>query len=296
MGNRFDITLNHEDEVLANELIDVSITEIQRIEALFTTFSEKSVTNQINQNAGIKAIEVPTEFLELVKRSIKISELTQGAFDISYGGLDKSLWNFDKKMMALPSEEMAKKSVELINFRNIEVNDLNSSIFLKKKGIRIGFGGIAKGYAADKAKALMIKKGVEGGIINASGDLSTWGQQPNGKPWTVGIADPHSKLPFSYINISDFSVATSGNYEKFVTINGKRYAHTIDPKTGLPVHGIKSVTVICKSAELADALATPITVMGVQVGLNLINQLNGVGCLIIDENNKIFASKNIKLN
>ena len=163
--------------------------------------------------------------------------------------------------------------------------------------MRIGFGGIGKGYAAEMAKRLMIQRGVESGIVNASGDLTTWGAQPNGEPWTIGIADPNAKeQPFSYFNISNISVATSGNYEKYVMIGGKKYSHTIDPKTGLPVSGIKSVTIICPNAEIADAMATPVTVMGVRVGLDLINQMQGIACVIIDDTNRVFTSKNIKIS
>ena len=167
---------------------------------------------------------------------------------------------------------------------------------LKKKGMRIGFGGIGKGYAADRAKQILQGLGIKSGIVNAAGDLVTWGMQLNGSPWTIGIADPdQSDRPFSSLNISNMAIATSGNYEKYVMIDGKRYSHTIDPKTGFPVSGIKSVSIICPSAELADALATPVIVMGVRVGLNLINQLNQVGCVIIDDRDKVYTSQNINV-
>ena len=295
MGNRFEISVVDKNKSKANELIKTAIVEISRIEAIFSTYKSDSITSKVNDLAGIEPVEVSDEFYNLVARSIKISEITQGAFDLSYGSLDKSLWNFDLKMTKLPSKEVAQKSIALINYKNIVLDPSQKTVFLKEKGMRLGFGGIGKGYAADQAKAILIKNGVESGIVNASGDLITWGKQPNGQPWTIGIADPNTKTPFSYFEISNMAVATSGNYEKFATIQGKRYSHTIDPKTGLPVHGIKSVTIICPSAELADAMATPIMVMGVKIGLNLINQMKGIGCLIIDEKNSIFTSKNINL-
>ena len=162
--------------------------------------------------------------------------------------------------------------------------------------MRIGFGGIGKGYAAEKAKHLLKEIGVQSGIVNAAGDLTTWGLQANGKPWTIGIANPESKQhSFSSLNITDMAVATSGNYEKFVVINGKKYSHTIDPKTGLPVSGIKSVTIINPNAEIADAMATPVMIMGIKVGLDMVNQIKGLACLIIDDQNKIYTSQNIKL-
>ena len=297
MGNRFEISAVSEDETWAQARIDEAIAEIQRIEALFTTFNDNSQTNRINANAGISPVKVDREVFELVKRSLRISEVTQGAFDITYGSIDKSLWNFDTQMTALPDSKTARQMVRLINYRNVILDEAEGSVFLKEKGMRIGFGGIGKGYAAEMAKRLMIQRGVENGIVNASGDLTTWGTQPNGEPWTIGIAHPDAKeQPFSYFNISNISVATSGNYEKYVMIGGKKYSHTIDPKTGLPVAGIKSVTIICPNAEIADAMATPVTVMGVRVGLDLINQMQGMACVIIDDTNRVFTSKNIKIS
>lgn len=297
MGNRFEISAVSENETWAQARIDEAIAEIQRIEALFTTFNDNSQTNRINANAGISPVKVDREVFELVKRSLRISEVTQGAFDITYGSIDKSLWNFDTQMTALPDPKTARQMVRLINYRNVILDEAEGSVFLKEKGMRIGFGGIGKGYAAEMAKRLMMQRGVENGIVNASGDLTTWGTQPNGEPWTIGIAHPDAKeQPFSYFNISNISVATSGNYEKYVTIGGKKYSHTIDPKTGLPVSGIKSVTIICPNAEIADAMATPVTVMGVRVGLDLINQMQGMACVIIDDTNRVFTSKNIKIS
>ncbi|MEP6950243.1 MAG: FAD:protein FMN transferase [Ginsengibacter sp.] len=294
MGNRFGITVVAHSEEWANEMINEGVKEIQRIEKLLTTFSDDSETSLINKNAGIQPVRVSSEVYNIIERSIKISSVTQGAFDITYGGIDKKLWNFDQTMKALPAVKNAKKMVKLINYKNILLNKENQSVFLCEKGMRIGFGGIGKGYAAEMAKEVMKKKSVGSGIVNASGDLTAWGMQPGGKPWTVGIVHPdYKEHPFSYLNISDMAVATSGNYEKFVMINGKKYSHTIDPRTGMPVTGIKSVTIISPNAEISDAMATPVMVMGISNGLNLINQLKQVECVIIDDNNKIYTSKNI---
>ncbi|WP_342645842.1 FAD:protein FMN transferase [Mucilaginibacter sp. CSA2-8R] len=297
MGNHFEITVVSDDEAWSQSRIDEAVAEIQRIEALLTTFKDDSQTNQVNQSAGIAPVKVDLEVFELIERSIRISHITQGAFDITYGSIDKSLWNFDTSMKQLPDAEVARASVRLINYQNVILDRPNQTVFLKEPGMRIGFGGIGKGYAADQAKLLLQKAGVKSGIVNAAGDLVTWGTQPHGKPWTVAIADPNRQVPyFSKLNISNTAIATSGNYEKFAVIDGKRYSHTIDPKTGLPVTGIKSVSIICPSAELADALATPVTVMGVKVGLGLINQLKGVACLVIDDQDRLYTSKNINLH
>lgn len=296
MGNHFEITVVVEDAGFAEYCIDEAVNEIKRIEALLTTFNEASQTNLINRNAGIGPVVVDKEVYDLVARSLKISELTQGAFDISYGSVNKSFWNFDTHMTLLPDKESARKAVRLINYRNIILNPNDCSIFLKEKGMRIGFGGIGKGYAAEQAKKLLKKTGVASGIVNASGDIAAWGTQPNGKQWTIGIADPnHKNRSFSYMDISGLAIATSGSYEKFAVIGGKKYSHTIDPRTGFPVTGIKSVTIICPDAEIADAMATPITIMGIKAGLCLVNQVKNMACIIIDDNDRIYTSDNIKL-
>ena len=296
MGNRFELTVVADDEKFANDCIEAGIGEIKRIEKLLTTFADDSETNLVNRNAGIKPVAVSRETFNLVQRSIKISEVTQGAFDITYGSIDKRLWNFDVNMTSLPDRDTAKQMVRLINYKNVVLDEQECTIFLREEGMRMGFGGIGKGYAADRAKMVMKQMGVESGVVNASGDLSAWGLQPDGRPWTVGIVNPDAKHEiFSYMEISDLAVATSGNYEKFVMIGGKKYSHTINPRTGLPVTGIKSVTIITTHAEIADAMATPVMIMGISTGLDLVNQMNGIEAIIIDDDNKLYTSKNINI-
>ncbi|WP_445452634.1 FAD:protein FMN transferase [Flavobacterium sp. 25HG05S-40] len=297
MGNQFEFTLIDEDKNRAEANFEIAIQEIKRIEQLLTTFSETSITFKINENAGIAPVAVNDEVFDLIKRCQFISKITQGAFDISYGSLDKRFWNFDLNMTSLPDAETAKKAVALINYENIELDEVRKTVFLKNKGMRIGFGGIGKGYAAEMAKKKLMENGVSNGIVNASGDLTAWGFQENGEAWTIGVADPNQKKSiFSTFKITDKAVATSGNYEKFVLIDNKRYSHTIDPKTGYPISGIKSVTILAENAEIADALATPVTVMGIEVGMDFINQLKTIGCIIIDDNDKTYFSKNITIN
>jgi FAD:protein FMN transferase len=296
MGNAFEFTVVCDNKTKALEKIALAIAEIRRIEKLFTTFDDNSQTNQINRMAGVGAVKVDREVFELIKRSLKISAVTDGAFDITYGSIDKRLWNFDNTMTRLPDAATAQSMVRLINYRNVILNEQECTVMLKEKGMRIGFGGIGKGYAADKAKAILVQEGIRSGIVNASGDLITWGRQADQLPWTIGIAHPdNSRAAFSWLNISDLAIATSGNYEKYVMIDGKKYSHTINPKTGMPVTGIKSVTIISPYAEIADAMATPVMVMGVHAGLNLINQIDYLGCIIVDDNNNIYSTKNIRI-
>ena len=296
MGNRFEISVVATNKSGAKVCIDGAVEEIRRIEKLLTTFNESSQTNLINRHAGLRPVKVDKEVFDLIKRSKKISELTQGAFDITYGSIDKRFWNFDQTITHLPDRQTAKNLVRLINYKNVVLDQNNLTVFLKEKGMRIGFGGIGKGYAAEKAKILLKEMGIESGIVNAAGDLTAWGYQPGGKPWTIGIADPNiTRNAFSYLELTNTSIATSGNYEKFVLIDGKKYSHTIDPKTGYPVTGIKSVTIISPNAEIADAMATPVMIMGIQVGIDMINQLNGIECIIIDDANTIHTSSNVHL-
>ena len=297
MGNHFEISVAATQEGWAVKRINEAIDEIKRIEKLLTTYSETSETSLINLNAGSVPVAVSEETFRLIQRSIRISGLTQGAFDITYGSIDKSLWNFDTTMNVLPSKETAKEMVRLINYKNIILDKEKGTVFLKETGTRIGFGGIGKGYAAEMAKKIMVQNGVESGIVNASGDLTAWGLQPDGEEWTIGIADPNILgQVFSFIKITGLAVATSGNYEKFILVDGKKYSHTINPRTGLPVSGIKSVTVITKNAEIADAMATPITIMGVKAGLGMINQIKDIEAIIVDDQDKVYTSANIHIN
>ncbi|MFD2565437.1 FAD:protein FMN transferase [Aquimarina rubra] len=296
MGSDFDITVVAENNVTADQYIDIAVREIERIEKLISSWDSNSETSLINKNAGIRPVKVHQELFELIERSIQISKLTDGAFDISYASMDR-IWKFDGSLKEMPTEEEIKASVSKVGYENIVLDKEKSTIFLKVKGMKIGFGAIGKGYAADKAKLLLINKGVEAGIINASGDMNTWGKQPDGSDWKVAITNPLNKNnAFALLPIMNGAVVTSGNYEKYVVFNNKRYTHIIDPRTGYPSSGIVSVTVFAPKAELADALATSIFVMGKEIGINRINQLRSIECIIIDENGNIHTSDNIKID
>jgi len=294
MGCDFKITVVAANESESIKYIDIAITEIKRIEHLISSWDKNSQTTLINNNAGIKPVKVDRELIELIERSIAISKITDGTFDISFASMDR-IWKFDGSVTEMPSKEEVNASVEKVGFENIVINKQNSTVFLRKKGMKIGFGGIGKGYAADKAKALLMNKGVIAGIVNASGDLTTWGKQSNGKAWQVGVKNPLNKNKiFAWFPIENRAVVTSSNYEKYVMINGKRYTHIINPKTGYPSQGIISVSVFAPKAELADALATSIFVMEAEQGLYFVNQITTVDCIIVTNNGKIYYSNNIK--
>ena len=296
MGSRFDLTVVAENQEQGDVYMDMAIAEITRIEKMISSWDPDSQTSKINKNAGIAPVKVDPELFNLIERALKISKLTQGAFDISYASMDR-IWKFDGSVTKMPSAETIKNSVAKVGYQNIILDPENHTVFLKLKGMKIGFGAIGKGYAADMAKALLQKHGVRAGIINASGDLDAWGTQPDGKDWMVAIVNPLNKNKvFSWLPVKNQAVVTSGNYEKYVVLDGQRYTHIIDPRTGYPSKGILSATIFTQNAELADALATSIFVMGVETGLDFVNQVKGVDCIIVDENNKIFTSNNIDLN
>ncbi len=295
LGSPFEITVVAKDSVEGKQFTDLAITEVRRIENQISDWIPTTQISLVNKNAGIQAVKVDSEVFELVARAIKISEITDGAFDISYASMDK-IWQFDGSMTTMPSEEAIKKSVAKIGYKNIVMNKEDQSIFLKLPGMKLGLGGIGQGYIADKVKDLLIANRCTSGIVNVSGDINAWGKQINGKPWTVGIINPMNKNKvFATFPLENSSVETSGNYEKYVTFNGIRYSHIIDPRSGYPAQGVVSVSVFAKQTEIADALATGIFVLGVEVGLDLVNQLKGIECIIVDDKGKIHASKGIDI-
>jgi len=295
MGCSFSITVVAEDSIEGYKYIDMAINEIVRIEKKISSWDKNSMTSKINRFAGISPVKIDKELFGLIERSLYISKVTDGAFDISYASMDK-VWQFDGSMKNMPLAEDIKKSVEKVGFENILLNKAEQSIFLKKRGMKIGFGAIGKGYAADKAKELLIQKGVVAGVINASGDIMSWGKQANGKKWNVVIINPfNKKRVFASSPLISGAVVTSGNYEKFAILNGERYAHIINPKTGYPSKGIMSATVYASKAELADALATSIFVMGIDVGIDRINQIPNTECIVIDDKGITHHSTGIKI-
>ena len=293
MGSVFDLTLVANNQVEADQLFEQAISEIDRIERLISSWDQASETSQVNQMAGKKAVKVTKELYDLVFRAKAIAQLTNGAFDPTYASVDK-IWTFDGRDVKQPNTEIISSSVAKIGFDKIAFDPLESSLYLPLQGMKIGFGAIGKGYAADRVKSLLQKQGVAAGIVNAYGDMSAWGIQPNGNPWQVGLINPKNKdKVFAWFPVKDQAVVTSGDYEKFVLINGKRYGHIINPKTGFPSQGVISCTVFAPKAELADALSTALFVMGVETGIDFINQLNQVEAIMIDDTGKVHTSKNI---
>lgn len=295
MGSRFDITIVDQDTASADANIELVIKEVTRIEDLISDWRPYTQISQVNSNAGIKPVKVDPEVFDLTERALELSKLTGGAFDISFAAMDR-IWKFDGSMTKMPSPATIKKSVAKVGYKNIVLDKQKCTIFLKEKGMKIGFGALGEGYAADQCKKMMVKKGVQAGIVNGSGDMNTWGKQPNGGPWQIGITNPmKSNELLGVLPLDSGAVVTSGSYEKFVVFNGKRYAHIINPVTGYPATGLCSVTIFGPSAEVANGLSTSIMVLGKEAGLKLLKKRPELRYIIITDNGKVSSSASLKL-
>lgn len=290
MGGRFDITIVDKNKALAEKNIDLVIAEIRRIENLISDWKSDSQVSEVNQNAGLRPVKVDPEVFSLTERAINLSKVTQGAFDISFAALDK-VWKFDGSMTEMPSPESIKRSVAKVGYSNIVLDKEKSTIFLKLEGMKIGFGALGEGYAADRCREMMLKKGIKAGIVNASGDMSTWGKQPNGKNWRIGITNPMKEdTILAVIPLKKCAVVTSGSYRKFVAFNGKRYSHIINPKTGYPATGLISVTIFGPSAEMANGLSTSTMVLGQNAGTKLLEKYPDYSYIIITDKGDFLVS------
>jgi thiamine biosynthesis lipoprotein len=296
MGSAFEFTIVTDSGAdTAALLLEAAVGEVRRMEQLLTEFDPESSTSLVNKNAGRRAVQVPAEMYQLLERCQAISRLTKGAFDISAGGL-KKCYTFSNGPGVFPAPATLASALDATGFEKIRLLP-QQEVYLEMPGMHIGFGGIGKGYAADCVQALLRAKGVESGVIDASGDLTAWGLRPDGQPWKVGIGHPDQPdqlllwLPVQ----AELYMATSGNYENYFEFEGIRYGHTIDPRNGRPVQDLKSVTVLSPSAELSDALATAVTVLGITDGLELLNQLPDTHGILVAADNQVFYSKKLQV-
>lgn len=290
MGSPFAVTAVHADETVAREAVEAAFAEIDRIESRISSWKSDSETSALRRHAGQGPFVVSDELFGLIRRSLSISKLTGGAFDITFAGVG-DLWDFKSTAPRLPDPEQVRRRLKRVDFRLVKLDAERRTVELPEPGMAIGFGGIGKGYAANRAVHAMKGLGIESGLVNAGGDLVAFGRQESGEPWTLGIADPlRPDSLFARIRLVDQAVVTSGDYERFVEIDGVRYAHIIDPRAGMPVRGVRSVTVVCPDGELADALATSVFVLGVEEGLRLVDTLRGVEALVIDDHGRLHPS------
>ena len=294
MGSGFEITVVAQSERAAWSHIEAAYAEIERLEAMISSWRDDSETSAVNRGAGLAPVRVSKDLLNLVRRSIRVSELTGGAFDITFASFGR-LWDFSAETPTLPKNDELEAALKKVGYQKVVVDAAAQTVFLTEPGMRIGFGAIGKGFAANRAIELLRVRGASSGVVNAGGDLFAFGVRESGEPWTVAIADPKQRdETFAYLRVSDQAVVTSGDYESFFTIDGERYAHILDPRTGYPVRGLKSVTVVCPDAELADALATSVFVLGPDRGLALVDRLKNVEALLVTASDELLFSRNLR--
>ena len=293
MGTLVEISVigRNKDKVEAS--IHDAFGEMERVEGLMSRRIPESDVSRINGRAGIKPVKVSAEVLKVIRRAEEISKTSRGYFDISIGAL-LDLWGFEGNGGNLPGKDEVNETLHSVGYRAIHVDEMASTVELKRKGMRIDLGGIAKGYAVDRAFELLTSRGYRNMIVNAGGDMRVGGKKING-PWVIGIQDPRDQSRIlATLDAGDISVATSGDYERYFTKEGTRYHHLLNPFTGSPAQQCRSVTILAKDALSADALATAVFVMGPNRGLRLIEAMEGVEGLIVSADGEIIVSEGLK--
>ncbi len=279
----------------ANTAIDSAIDEIKRVTQVFSEWEPNSEISSVNQAAGEKAVPVSPEVFRLISEALRISELSSGKFDITFKSAGK-LWDFRKK--TIPEAAELKRAAASINYQHVVLDEEKQTVFLTKAGTQIGLGGIAKGYAIDRAVQVIRNAGFEVFYINAGGDLYASSgasikdnAKNSAKRWKVGIQHPdNTDSLIAVLPVANGAVATSGDYERYFEKNGIRYHHIIDPDTGYPANQSRSVTVLTSRAYLADALATAVFVLGPETGVTLIENMPEAEVLIIDKGGEIVST------
>ncbi len=291
MGTSISIVVLSDEHEKAEQAIDAALAEMKRIEDLMTDWRESELMT-INHMAGKKPVKVDPEILFLLEEAKRVHEITSGAYDITYASAG-SLWNFNAPNPKPPRDADIKRRQRLVGIENLQIDKVRGTAFLKKRGMKIGLGGIAKGYSVDRAMDILGKSGFTDYGVNAGGDLAVRGRN-NGRMWNIAIQDPRDKSKnFAVIPISNGAVASSGDSERFFIYKNKRYAHIIDPRTGYPAEQCQSVTILTKKAYWADALATGVFVLGPIEGMKVIEKLDGVEGVIVDGGEETHVSSGL---
>ncbi len=294
-----EIKVVSDNERIAKKVLDKVFKEVERIDKVFG-YSKDSEVEKINSFSGAGAVVVSSEVFSLIKKSIEISEVTDGAFDITVGVLS-DIWGFknvsEEKNFVVPKNEEIKKALSLVGYKNIKLDEKKQSVFLTKRGMKIDLGGIAKGYSIKKAKEILEKNNFKNFLINFGGDVYVMGKNKEGKPWKVAVQHPRNKNEFlTILNLKDTSIVTSGDYERCFIVGGKRYHHIFDPKTGYPKDGVVSVSILCDDPVIADALSTGIFVLGEKKVNDVFKKYNFEYIIVKEENGelKAFVSDGVK--
>jgi FAD:protein FMN transferase len=273
-----------------------AIAEIRRLEALMTTWHPSEIT-RVNDAAGSAPVAVSQETYDIVAEALHASVISKGAFDITFESLH-GLWKFDQDLDPHPpSAADVKAKLPLVNYKHVKLDPEKRTVFLDTAGVHIGLGGIAKGYAVDRATAVLDRAGLKSFFVQAGGDLFTRGRKPTGEEWQAGIRDPRSEDPkkfFALLPVSDHAFSTAGDYERSYLVDGTRYHHIIDPHTGYPATASRSVTIYAPTALLADEIDDAVFIMGPKDGLALVESIDGVGAVIVDAHNNLWVSKRLQ--
>jgi thiamine biosynthesis lipoprotein len=288
MGTLAEITAVGPTDTVAQDAVTAGFQEIRRLEELLSTWLETSELSRVNARAGGEFMAVSNETFALLTRSLEISELTGGAFDSTVGPAVR-LWNVTE-VSRIPTPSELATAAQYVDYHLLKLDAETQSVLLQRPGMHIDIGGIGKGYAAERAVAVMKDAGATGGLVALSGDLRLFGRRANGSPWRVGIQHPrHPGRVLAALASADEAISTSGDYERFFFRDGVRYHHILDPHTLMPAERCQSVTIVAADATTADALATGVFVMGPEEGLALVEKL-GVGALIVDAHGAVHVS------
>ena len=284
------------DARAAREAFESALAEIRRLERLMTTWRPDSDVSKVNAAAGKEPVVVSNETLEVVQQSLRAAEMSEGTFDITFETLH-GLWKFDEDLDPHPpSEADVKARLAGVGWRHVQVDAAKHTVFIDREGTRIGLGGIAKGYAVDRAASILTAKGLPAFYVQAGGDLYARGTKPDGTPWVAGIRDPRGKPDqfFALLPLVDHAFSTAGDYERGYVVGGKRYHHIIDPRTGMPATASRSVTVWAPSAFIADAIDDAIFILGPEKGSKLCESVDGCGAVIVDAKNNLWVTKRLE--
>ena len=291
MGTEISVRLWHDDPVQGQHLVEQVFAEARRIDLLMSTYIDDSRISDINRRGADEPVIAGNELFRLIQRSLDISVLTRGAFDITYESVGQ---HYDFRTRRRPDQTTVDASRLLIDYRLVELDQATGTIAFAAKGVRINLGGIAKGYVVERGVDLLRMAGVRNGIVSAGGDSRLLGDR-RGVPWKVGIRDPRVDGEVAMtLPLADEAISTSGDYERYFEENGVRYHHIISPSTGTPASGVHSATVIGPDAVLNDALSTSVFVMGVDEGLRLIATLPDYESIVIDDQGRIYYSDGLQ--
>lgn len=293
MGTLVSITAVGPTNQGANEAINAGFQEVKRLEQLLSTWIPESELSRVNAAAGRKPVLVSPETMTVVRRSLQVAEMTDGAFNIAIGPAVDA-WNVSAEPR-LPSVAELEALKPLMDLHAVHADVWERTIYLEKPGMRIDVGGIGKGYAADQAVMMMKKAGAVAGVVALSGDIKTFGRLPDGKKFSVGIQHPRKEgAILAEIDLQDEAISTAGDYERFFEKDGIRYHHILDPNTLQPAHGCQSVSVIAKEGVWADGLDTGIFVLGADRGMELVEHLDDVEAIIVDQAGQVHISSGLR--